>query len=491
MKKVYLVIIIIYTVMYPSAIYADSSIWVQDENDLISRNTTDYITKLNEKIFSTYKDKPQLGIIVTDKLPDNKDINSYKNEMFNVLGIGTRKENCGMLLVIAVQDRKYGFEIGDGFKNKSLLRKDLEKDFIYPMKNYLTTGNYDKVVFESAKYLEQIMLDEENGVYTEKENNQNKEIKDGIISVDGSISVFTTAVNIGVKCISIGLIIMIAVSVVLKLIKNHIYKSRLNKYIENHKDLVDYVKINKKDAIKDIIHMPFSRTKSPKDMCLQYLYDVYLKECKKELQKHKKNSDLYIKKIEEINNIQNFKSLNIVELKDIIHEVDKEIILRKKIIRTNRNKIKKFIDQHENEFDKKIISITMLISMMNRIVSDKSVLSEGEIKKAFYKEIKNIGFEYEYNKFLTEHEKEINTKYFNSSELFKELKKSDEYKNYTGLQNSRNLNNLWMLTYLNLQITSRKEQQQRKHDEINSFNSPFGGGFGGGTSSGGGFTGGW
>lgn len=142
--------------------------WVYDEAQMVSDETEEYIRALNEDVFAGYQDRPQLAIVVVNDLPYNMD--SYKQDLFNEFGVGTAEENCGMLFLLAINDREYAIEIGDGFEKGSLLRKYLEKDFITEdMKDALRAGDYDSVVRGVARYLEGLMADEENGVFAQRE----------------------------------------------------------------------------------------------------------------------------------------------------------------------------------------------------------------------------------------------------------------------------------------------------------------------------------
>lgn len=142
--------------------------WVYDEAQVISSETEEYIQDLNENVFAAYRDKPQVAFVVVNTWP--YDVDQYKLDLFNELGVGTIDENCGMLFLLAVDAREYAFEIGDGFKEGSLLRKDLEADFISEdMKDAAREGDYDRFVLLVAQYLDRLMADAENGVYEQKE----------------------------------------------------------------------------------------------------------------------------------------------------------------------------------------------------------------------------------------------------------------------------------------------------------------------------------
>ena len=68
--------------------------WVYDESNVISKDTEDYVKNLNENIFSVYKNKPQLAIIVIDHLPSETHIDSYKLHMFNKYDLRTAQQKC-------------------------------------------------------------------------------------------------------------------------------------------------------------------------------------------------------------------------------------------------------------------------------------------------------------------------------------------------------------------------------------------------------------
>ena len=60
--------------------------WVYDEPQVVSAETEAYIASLNET-FAGYQNKPQLLIMIINKLPYN--IDDYKLDMFNEYGVGT------------------------------------------------------------------------------------------------------------------------------------------------------------------------------------------------------------------------------------------------------------------------------------------------------------------------------------------------------------------------------------------------------------------
>ena len=63
------------------------------------------------------KTKAELVVVTVDTL-DGTDIESYANEMFRSWGIGDAKQNNGVLLLIAKEDRKFRIEVGYGLEGK-------------------------------------------------------------------------------------------------------------------------------------------------------------------------------------------------------------------------------------------------------------------------------------------------------------------------------------------------------------------------------------
>jgi len=166
-------IVFCFVMMATTPAYAtENSKWVVDEPQVLSQETVDYVTNLNENVFPGYKNKPQLAIVVLAELPDGYPINEHKKELFNQYGVGIATENCGILFELAVADRKYGLEIGDGYNSYPLLKNDLENDFITPdMKSLLVEEDYDIMIKQTVMNLETILANEEAGIYVQKEAN--------------------------------------------------------------------------------------------------------------------------------------------------------------------------------------------------------------------------------------------------------------------------------------------------------------------------------
>lgn len=469
---------------------AENNKWVLDELNVISGETEKYIQNLNENVFSNYQNKPQLGVLVISKMPNNYTMEEYKLEMFNQYGIGTKEENCGLLFVLSIDDRKYGLEIGDGFEKGSLLRADLETDFITSdMKDLLKLENYDAVVFEVTKYLEQIMLDEENGIYQQKEDQKMIENQQFQKNLKKNTIIFFK----GFGCLTVFIFIFIIIYYFKK-------KSIFNKLLKENECYFRLMSVNIED-IKESF-WDFCCSNSIYDFRTSFvtmIYEFYIEYSKNILEqkslKHCEND--YFEELKETNSEKNFKNKTLVSLDDIIFTVDKKFEEKEKIKLKNYENINSFISKNKHRIDNpKIVPLTLEKAMKNHVLDSKE-LSENELEKIFVQDLKDLNFEEEYKEFIKANKDKINEKYFDANKFKKELKKSSEFTDYH--YHSTN-NFVWMtalltshLLYNEKQVKAeerRKAEAQKRAEEENNTNN-FGDGFGGGYSSGGGFSGGW
>lgn len=203
MKKVFTIALFLalslITLTLPTYASPDSK-WVYDEPQVISKETKAYIQVLNEDVFPLYLHKPRFGVVVVNKFP--KKLDKYQQEVFG--SSDTRVENRDLLFVFSTEDKGYGLKIGDGFKKGSLLRQDIENDFMEEeIKKLLSEGDFDSAVMQISKQLKDLMSDDENGIYAQKEAAQEmeqtqKEPKDGSIEGLKPVTIIIFLVTIAV-----------------------------------------------------------------------------------------------------------------------------------------------------------------------------------------------------------------------------------------------------------------------------------------------------
>lgn len=493
MKKIVFIFMTMVLLCSCLPVYAADNEWVFDEPNVLTNETLSYIKNLNEKTFSNYENKPQLGIVIIDKLPDGYSIDEYKLDMFNEFGVGTKKENCGLLFVFSLSDRQYGLEIGDGYQKGSLLRKDLETDFITSdMKNLLREEKYDEVIMQIVKHLEKIMLDEENGVYFQKQEQlKEKQILNQQKAQEA-------------KKTFLGVLLFIGGPVIVLLIGFYLYKRyKLVKNIklacENYNKHLNLINMPEKKIksllIKDLV-FDSNKLDEYSDI-LKYLYNYYMKNMVNELSEMNVNHEeknLCYKNLKEINSFDNFVNLNIESIEFIKEKSYEQIKQNLSIYNENIEKIKKYIDENEKEVNTKKVPIKKLKEKMLHSISKNGImLNDSDIKEMYKRSLKTLEFDYEFEQFLEEHKDDIKYNDFNKSKFYSELKESKEYKNYSGGR----INDKWMMILLLTHMSTIKKareaaEEKRRLESINDDDyGSFGSSFGGGYSSGGGFSGGW
>lgn len=103
--------------------------YVSDESHVLTSNTKSMLAGLNVK-YAGYS-QPVTMVIVTrpNMLPAGEDINAYKTQLFNQLGVGSKENgNRGVMLLIMPNARKYAIGVGDGVTGR--LRSALASDYI-------------------------------------------------------------------------------------------------------------------------------------------------------------------------------------------------------------------------------------------------------------------------------------------------------------------------------------------------------------------------
>lgn len=132
--------------------------YVIDQSNYLSENTENYIEYLNDRELNELEDQPQYMVEVVKKLPANTDIDEFRNAEFERLGVGQKDVDNGLLLVIAVKDRKYGVEVGYGLEG---VVTDSSKAFVIDKKvtSLLRSKNYDAAVLRISKRLKHLLVD--------------------------------------------------------------------------------------------------------------------------------------------------------------------------------------------------------------------------------------------------------------------------------------------------------------------------------------------
>lgn len=496
----------------PIVSVADDEWWVYDEIDVVSEETEEFITALNEVIFPTYEKKPQLGIMVIESLPYGYTIDEFKLEMFNKLGVGT-EENCGMLFVFAINDRAYGMEIGEGFVRGSVLRQDLETDFITEdMKVLLREGLYDDVIYQVAEYLGSVMKDEEDGVYIWKEQErllklqeeQRRQEEFELKTAKGLYNMIRVMLYILVGSLVLAIVLVGGYGII-ELFRTVRRKRIAEELVEQNyrhvrligvpqERIIDYVRNSRGEvAIKDL-----------ETEFISLLYDLYCIEVEDYIDTAElpHPSEVYMEYFRECNTREVFAACAITDVERIIRDVNQKEEQKLKLLHENQQMVCEFVDAKTVELAEMGLSAEgMKESLVAQCRYGQGELSMPVLRKRYDDEIKEQLFQRDYELFLEENKDKIDSRYFDARTFYNTVRNSKEGREHSATNYS------WMLPLLMFHMSdnrrveeariqkrerARAEEARRSQQSSSSIGSTsFGSSFGGGFSRGGGFSGGW
>jgi uncharacterized protein len=96
--------------------------------------------------------------IVTVRALDGETVEQYANELFKQLGVGNKKENRGVLVLVAPTERKYWTEVGYGLE--PVINDARAGDAGRLMRSYFLQGNYSAGIGAAAWTLAKFIADD-------------------------------------------------------------------------------------------------------------------------------------------------------------------------------------------------------------------------------------------------------------------------------------------------------------------------------------------
>lgn len=152
MHKLYKKLIILIAVILPlitiaaATASASSKSFVETETNVLSSTDIHQLnSKLNIFAQSTINGEAantQFAVKIIDST-NNESIEDYSKDLFNKMAIGDKKHNLGILLVVALDDRTFRIQLGDGWKNTNLNETYIESYvFTDEVKEQFRDGNY-------------------------------------------------------------------------------------------------------------------------------------------------------------------------------------------------------------------------------------------------------------------------------------------------------------------------------------------------------------
>lgn len=183
MKKYIYYLILFLFFLIPSSCLAivepTNEFYINDYAGILSQETEDYI--LQRSLALNEVDGTQI-VVVTVKNLEGMPLEVYANKLFNSFGIGDEDKNNGLLLLLALEEREFRVEVGDGLSGVLPDGKTgrFQDEYIIP---YLKENKWDEGIRNGydAFYSEIVEVNNLNVDYTKpveyySDNNSGGEI---------------------------------------------------------------------------------------------------------------------------------------------------------------------------------------------------------------------------------------------------------------------------------------------------------------------------
>lgn len=521
MKKVLsiiLVVLLLLSMLFPIVANASENNghgneWVYDEPQVISDETEAYIKNLNENVFAGYANKPQLAIMIINNLPYN--MTQYKLDTFNDYGVGTAEENCGMLFIFALNDREYGLEIGDGFVEGSLIRADLETDFVTEeMKSYLKSKDYDTAIMMIVQYLEKLMADQENGVYAQKEaeklaadkaaanaviekinrigvveyedasikrvNDAKSAYKkltktqkqlvynyDVLVAASDTLDTLRHENNMRIlKFVGLGICVAGAIAGLIALLVAFIKKTLANQKVEEMLSRCSHIlsvsrlsDVDVRSAIK--ANVSEYSAKCVESEFIDIIYKLYIKKQSAiigNLPNMLCEYDDYVAELRKVNTLRAFENCRLTDVAIIVANVDDRQRKKDELREANTKKVNDFLNANRHRVADDEIWIELRKLMHNSFDNHSVEVREDQLDKYFTEKLNELGFKKEFDKFVNANKDSIGRD-FNKSKLYSEMCATN---NYRGYHYGMRMDRVWMMHML---MSHQKRQKQDRLEQ--------------------------
>ena len=118
---------------------ATRDFYVYDEEGILSDEAKSDIVRTNESLFE--QTGAQVVVCILNHLPEDKTVEEAAVDIFDKWDIGTKGKDNGILLLIAMKDRKFRIEVGYGLEGA--IPDMVAKEILDDMVPYFQDGNYE------------------------------------------------------------------------------------------------------------------------------------------------------------------------------------------------------------------------------------------------------------------------------------------------------------------------------------------------------------
>lgn len=112
-KCLILIAIILIPINVNAIVNPNSNFYVNDAANILSSETEEHIIQKSSSLY-TYNGS-QIVVVTIPNL-EGMDIETYATTLFNNWGIGDKDKNNGLLLLLALEERKFRVEVGSGIE---------------------------------------------------------------------------------------------------------------------------------------------------------------------------------------------------------------------------------------------------------------------------------------------------------------------------------------------------------------------------------------
>ena len=175
-----LILILLYLVFIPNIkaiVNPTKDFYINDYANLLSSETKEYI--LTKSVALNNADGTQIVVVTVPNL-EGMDLETYSTKLFRNFGIGDSKKNNGLLLLLALEERKFRVEVGYGLEGILPDGKTgrYQDEYIIP---YLKNNNWDEGIKNGYDaFFAEIV----------KQNNLSLDYEEPVSINDSSVSVF-------------------------------------------------------------------------------------------------------------------------------------------------------------------------------------------------------------------------------------------------------------------------------------------------------------
>ena len=173
--------------------------YVNDYANLLNLDTKEYIISINEDLYR--KTGSQIVVVTIPNL-EGDSLEEYSTKLFRKFGIGDKRKNNGVLLLLTLEERQFRIEVGYGLEGVLTDGKTgrIQDEYIIP---YLKNNNWDDGIKNGFNAILDIVSNEYgvtiNGAISPSNNNNMSETDQRIVNTILGYGMIIAIINLIVR----------------------------------------------------------------------------------------------------------------------------------------------------------------------------------------------------------------------------------------------------------------------------------------------------